>query len=149
MTGQPCSVNRIQWKGLRSAGFGTFYSCTKEREQGPSGVHVNTRPRALSVTLAKALDLHVGKWEFEPPYPCSRRLGDPSVHLSYWRGLQGHEEAGGEKADRDARSKEPPLHSERMEFKVGEGFSCRVEFKYGSPRERRNCRGWEKTEIRH
>lgn len=141
MAGQLCYVNRIQWKGLHPVWVqnrsnapveGLDELTTQEQEQGPSGVHANTSPWGLPATLAMALDLHMGKWVFEPSHLC----------------LRGHEAASGGKGGRDPGSREPYYLQKEWDSKWGRAFPAESSIRYNSGRERRCCRGWEKTEIR-
>ena len=60
---------------------------------------------------AEALNLNGDKWEFELFHPGLGSLGEPSLYLSYTRGLQAHEAAGVGKQSRDPDFLPPKLPS--------------------------------------
>lgn len=79
----------------------------REQAQGPSGGPCkNTSPWDLTDTLAKALDYTWANGSLGLLTQVSGAWGGagPSVHLSYRRGLQGHEAVGGRG---NPRSREP------------------------------------------
>lgn len=82
----------------------------------PAVVMQTQGPWGCAATLAKALDSHVGKDELEPAHSGLRSLGEPSLHLCYARGLQGHDVKGVGKGIREPRSREPLPPAERTEF---------------------------------
>lgn len=105
-------------------------------EQGPSGGHANPNPSA------EALNLNGDKWEFELFHPGLGSLGEPSLYLSYTRGLQAHEAAGVGKQSRDPGTGSPHHLQREWDSRVGGGFQQKVEFRYGSEwREEAACGG--------
>lgn len=72
-------------------------------------------------------------------------LGDPSIHLSYRRGLQVGERGWGKEAE--PPSPGSPTTFQENEILSGGGlFPQKVEFRYGSLRERRSCTEWEEAD---
>lgn len=70
-----------------------------------------------------------------------QRLGEPSIHLSYTRGIQDYEAAGGEKGGRDPRSREAYYLQRGWNSKRGRAFPTESGVQIWIPRTGKKLQG--------